>query len=151
MKTVTIAAGSLVGVALPTAGQPPQAEPAPPDVPVRSNVLTNQVRYLPGAVKSLVVEGLEENAPGVRMNVDSAIDFSDMLEANISLAADRPVTLSLSGSFNLPGKWWRQSGVWVGQTVFHYLFGLDVASSVDIKVQGKEKPIGYCLTDKEPA
>jgi len=72
MKTVTIAAGLLVGVALPTAGQPPQAEPVPPDVPVRRNVFLNQTGYLTNSAKWFVVEGLEENAPGTfaLVNVD---------------------------------------------------------------------------------
>jgi len=83
-------------------------------------------------------------APGVKLKVDSALDFTDMLEVKIALATDKPAILSLSGSFNLPGKWWRQeSGIRLGQTVFHYLLGLDVESNVDVKVTENSRPIGY--------
>lgn len=82
-------------------------------------------------------------APGVQIKVDSAIDFNDMLEAKITLAADKPVALSLRGSASLPGKWWQQSGIWVGQTVFYFVLGFDVNSSVDAQIIRNEKPLGY--------
>lgn len=80
---------------------------------------------------------------GVRLGLDAAISFSDILETVVSLHADKPVALSLNGAFNLPGKWWRRDGLWLGQTIFHYLMGLEVESSVAAKVTENEKPLGY--------
>jgi hypothetical protein len=82
-------------------------------------------------------------APGVRVEVDSAIDLGDMLEAKIRFTSDKPACLALSGALNRPGKWWRDSGLWLGQTVFHYLLGLDLTSSAEAKVTEAEKPLGY--------
>lgn len=64
------------------AAETPPAKPAPaagpsdqqpaPDVPLRRNILLNQVAYLPRAAKRFVVEGLEADAPGTfsLVNVD---------------------------------------------------------------------------------
>ena len=63
MKAMTAAAVLLLGAVLPAAAQQPQAEPTPPDVPVRRNVFTNQMGYLTNGAKWFVVEGLGEGAP----------------------------------------------------------------------------------------
>lgn len=81
--------------------------------------------------------------PGVRVEVDSAVDYSDLLEARITLAADKAAALSITGSFNLPGRWWEESGLWLGQTVFYYLLGLDASATVPLQITGCERPIGY--------
>lgn len=88
--------------------------------------------------------------PGVRVEVDTAIDWGGMLEARIRLTSDEPASLVLSGALNLPGKWWQDSGLWLGQTVFHYMLGLDLTSSVEAKVTEEAKPLGYRI-ELEPS
>ena len=85
----------------------------------------------------------EFGAAGINVKVSSAIDFSDMLEVKIVLTSDTPVTLSLSGSMNQPGKWYPESGMHLGQTVFKYVVGVDFSSSVEMKTSWMEEPLGY--------
>lgn len=94
---------------------------------------------------SLVLQGR-----GVQITVDAAIDFSDMLERTYTLRAEQPVKLSVCDTFNLPGKWWQQSGVWIGQTVFHYLVGVDLSCDVASTLIPQENPLG-CRVELPPS
>ena len=103
-----------------------------------------KLHFQPNRV-SLVLQGR-----GVQIAVDAAIDFSDLLERTYTLRAEQPVALSVCDTFNLPGKWWQQSDVWMAQTVFHYLLGLDVSCDLPQKLIPQEKPLG-CRIELPPS
>jgi hypothetical protein len=86
---------------------------------------------------------MEFAGAGVQLGIDAAISFADLLETIVSLRSEKPVILSLEGSWSLPGKWWRRNGLWLGQTVFHYLVGLEMESNLDAKMTETDQPLGY--------